>query len=287
MPGERDYSRIDRWESRFFLANGRASCPAPHLSIGPRFQRSFSNNVAALSVAVPSRTSDTTSAAGSPAPRIAGHVQRRGGGRRELHLNSVRLWRRRCPRRLLPGGPGRAGESSIFPLRDQAVVKAIACEAVSQTQLPLSRLSSADLAAVRLRPPSAKPSAPARSGGSDADAIKPWRYEYWIFPQASLSSPRGPGESSTCMPAPGRTSPLGSNDYIVSSDEKTSIQARIRCHPTLPTGSRAADARRTRVRAGAGALQYLAGVGTSAADGSWAGARKVPGSSRSAAWSSR
>src|SRR5262249_57596367 len=39
-----------------------------------------------------------------------------------------------------------AGGSPIFPPRDQAVVKAIACEAVSQTQLPLSRLSSADLA---------------------------------------------------------------------------------------------------------------------------------------------
>ena len=30
--------------------------------------------------------------------------------------------------------------------------------------------------------------------------------------------------------------PLGSKDYIISSDEKTSIQARVRCHPTLLTG---------------------------------------------------
>jgi hypothetical protein len=29
--------------------------------------------------------------------------------------------------------------------------------------------------------------------------------------------------------------PLGRKDYIISSDEKTSIQARVRCHPTLLT----------------------------------------------------
>ena len=30
--------------------------------------------------------------------------------------------------------------------------------------------------------------------------------------------------------------PLGGNDYVISADEKTSIQARCRCHPTLPPG---------------------------------------------------
>jgi hypothetical protein len=29
---------------------------------------------------------------------------------------------------------------------------------------------------------------------------------------------------------------LGSNDYVICADEKTSIQARCRCHPTLPPG---------------------------------------------------
>ena len=27
---------------------------------------------------------------------------------------------------------------------------------------------------------------------------------------------------------------LGPNEYVISADEKTSIQARCRCHPTLP-----------------------------------------------------
>ena len=30
--------------------------------------------------------------------------------------------------------------------------------------------------------------------------------------------------------------PLGSRDYVISADEQTSIQARCRCHPTLPPG---------------------------------------------------
>jgi hypothetical protein len=33
--------------------------------------------------------------------------------------------------------------------------------------------------------------------------------------------------------------PLGSNDYVICADEKTSIQARCRCHPTLPPARRA------------------------------------------------
>jgi len=33
---------------------------------------------------------------------------------------------------------------------------------------------------------------------------------------------------------------LGDNDFVISADEKTSIQARHRCHPTLPPGPRRA-----------------------------------------------
>ena len=51
--------------------------------------------------------------------------------------------------------------------------------------------------------------------------------------------------------------PLGRNDYVICADEKTSIQARCRCHPTLPPGKARA------MRAGhdykrRGALAYLA-----------------------------
>ena len=52
--------------------------------------------------------------------------------------------------------------------------------------------------------------------------------------------------------------PLGENEFVVCADEKTSIQARCRCHPTLPPGK----ARMMRVEheyQRKGALQYLAG----------------------------
>jgi hypothetical protein len=53
--------------------------------------------------------------------------------------------------------------------------------------------------------------------------------------------------------------PLGAGDYVISADEKTSIQARCRCHPTLPPGL----ARLMRVEheyERGGALAYLAAL---------------------------
>jgi hypothetical protein len=149
-----------------------------------------------------------------------------------------------------------AGESPIFPPRDQAVVKAIACEAVSQTQLPLSRLSSADLA-VRASTALDKPISPSTVWRIlDADAIKPWRYEYWIFPRDPRFAEKA-GRVLDLYAGSWEDKPLSRKDYIISSDEKTSIQARIRCHPTLPT----APGRPMRVEheyERGGALQYLA-----------------------------
>ena len=51
--------------------------------------------------------------------------------------------------------------------------------------------------------------------------------------------------------------PLGASDFVICADEKTSIQARCRCHPTLPPGK----ARAMRVEHDyqrGGALAYLA-----------------------------
>lgn len=51
--------------------------------------------------------------------------------------------------------------------------------------------------------------------------------------------------------------PLGPGDYVVCSDEKTSIQARCRCHPTLPPG-RARTMRVEHQYDRGGSLAYLA-----------------------------
>ena len=90
----------------------------------------------------------------------------------------------------------------------------------------------------------------------DADAIKPWRYKYWIFPRDPKFSEKA-GRVLDLYAGSWEGSRLGRRDYIISSDEKTSIQARIRCHATLPTGPKRPMRVEHEYQRG-GALQYLA-----------------------------
>jgi hypothetical protein len=145
----------------------------------------------------------------------------------------------------------------LFPPRDQAIVKAIACEAVSQTELPLSRLSSTDLAA-RATKALRRPISPSTVWRIlDADAIKPWRYQYWIFPRDPKFAEKA-GRVLDLYAGTWEGKALGRKDFIISSDEKTSIQARLRRHPTLPPGPRRCTRVEHEYKRG-GALQYLAG----------------------------
>lgn len=145
----------------------------------------------------------------------------------------------------------------LFPPRDHAVVKAIACEAVGKTKLPLSRLSLSDLAmqASRALRQSISPSTVWRI--LDADAIKPWQYRYWIFPRDPQFVEKA-GRVLDLYAGMWEGKNLGRKDFIISSDEKTSIQARIRIHASLPAGpDRCARIEHEYERGGA--LQYLAG----------------------------
>jgi hypothetical protein len=67
----------------------------------------------------------------------------------------------------------------------------------------------------------------------EADAIRPWRHRSWLFPRDPLFAERaGPILDLSAGRWDGR--PLGPHDYVLSADEKTSIQARARCHPSAP-----------------------------------------------------
>lgn len=144
----------------------------------------------------------------------------------------------------------------LFPPLDRAVVKSIACEAVHDTGLPLSRLSTTDLAE-RVAATLGKPISPATVWRIlDADAIKPWRFKYWIFPRDPCFVEKA-GRILDLYDGSWQGQPLGPRDCIISADEKTSIQARIRCYTSVPPGpARAARIEHEYERGGA--LQYLA-----------------------------
>jgi transposase-like protein len=52
--------------------------------------------------------------------------------------------------------------------------------------------------------------------------------------------------------------PLGAGDYVICADEKTSIQARCRCHPTLPPGKARAIVDNGSSHRGAAAVERMA-----------------------------
>ena len=130
-------------------------------------------------------------------------------------------------------GPG-AADRRLFPPQVRAEVIRLACERPSESDVPLARWSSAELA----REAVTRGICEQISGVTvwrwlSADAIKPWQYRSWIFPRdpeftvkagriLDLYGGRWDGEL------------LHPGDYVVCCDEKPSIQARHRKHPTLP-----------------------------------------------------
>jgi DDE superfamily endonuclease len=144
----------------------------------------------------------------------------------------------------------------LFPPLDHALVKAVACELVAETQQPLSRQSLADVT-VRVRTVLGTPISRSTVWRMlDTDAIKPWRYKYWIFPRDPHFAEKA-GPILDLYAGMWQGAPLGPKDHILSADEKTSIQARRRCHPALPPApGRAAYIENEYERKGA--LQYLA-----------------------------
>ncbi len=136
-------------------------------------------------------------------------------------------------------------------------VKAIACELPSQLGLPLSRLHIPDIQAeVVSRGLVASLSGSTIWQWLSEDAIRPWRHRSWIFPRdPNFAAKAGRVLDLYARKFEGESLKIG--EYVISSDEKTSIQARVRCHPTAP----ARPGRAMRVEheyERGGALAYLA-----------------------------
>lgn len=144
----------------------------------------------------------------------------------------------------------------IFPPRDHALIKALACERVAETGEPISRQSLADLTSRAQRALDKPISRSTVWRILDQDAIKPWQYEYWIFPRdPQFLEKAGPILDLYAGHWEGK--PLENEDFIVSADEKTSIQARKRIHPPLEPGPGRPHRVESEYERG-GALQYLA-----------------------------
>ena len=148
------------------------------------------------------------------------------------------------------------GVRPFFPPLDRALIHALACEVVAETEEPLSRQSLADL--VR-RSQTTLGKTISRSTVwrmLHEAAIKPWQYEHWLFPKDPQFAEKA-GPILDLYAGLWEGQPLGPKDYVLSMDEKTSIQARGRCHeetPPQPKQTRRIEAEYERN----GALQYLA-----------------------------
>ena len=135
-------------------------------------------------------------------------------------------------------------------------IKAIACELPSRLGLPLSRLHVPDIRELAIEQGIvAEVSDTTIWRWLSTDAIRPWAHRSWIFPRDPEFAPK----ASRVLDLYARRwqgKPLRPDEYVISADEKTSIQARVRCHPTAPSGPGTTMRVEHEYERG-GALQYL------------------------------
>jgi len=111
-------------------------------------------------------------------------------------------------------------------------VKALACELPRDLGLPFSRLGRNQVADEAV-----KRGIVASVSGTNvwrwlnADTIRPWCYRSWIRPR-DPDFERKAGLVLDLYHGQWQGKPLGSGDYVISAEEKTSIQARLRVTPT-------------------------------------------------------
>jgi len=126
-----------------------------------------------------------------------------------------------------------AGPRRAFPPSVVVEVKALACELPKVHGKPLSRFSMAEIRrAVIERGLVAEISGATLWRWLDRDAIRPWRYRSWLFPRDPQFAEKA-GRVLDLYEGRWEKKPLGPKEFVLSADEKTSIQARRRCHPSL------------------------------------------------------
>ena len=175
-----------------------------------------------------------------------------------VHVDTVRKWRRRFAAAGLAGlkDAPRSGRPPVFTAADRAEAIALACALPAESGVPLSRWSCPELARELATRCQVAASASTIGRWLASDALKPWQHRSWI----SCRDPAFAAKAARVLDLYAgiwEGEPLGQGDYVICADEKTSIQARCRCHPTLPPGKARAMRAGHDYRRG-GALAYLA-----------------------------
>ena len=139
----------------------------------------------------------------------------------------------------------------------EATATAVACELPAQRGQPLSRSSLADIQQVVQQEASVgRISRSTLCRWLRRRALKPWRFRSWIFPRAPDFAVKA-ARVLDLYAGWWEGAPLEPDEYVLSADEKTSIQARRRCHPSYP--AQAAQPQRVEFEyERMGAVQYLA-----------------------------
>jgi DDE superfamily endonuclease len=112
----------------------------------------------------------------------------------------------------------------------------LACALPAESGVPLSKWSCPELARELAARCQIAASVSTVRRWLAEDALKPWQHRSWI----SIRDPDFGAKAARVLDLYAGIwdgQPLGPNDFVICADEKTSIQARCRCHPTLPPGT--------------------------------------------------
>ena len=175
--------------------------------------------------------------------------------------DTVRKWRRRFASHGLAGLKDlpRPGRAPTFTPVQKAEITALACTPPEDSELPLARWSTGDLAAAAIAQGLVTSISPATIGRwLAADAIKPWQHRSWIFPR----DPDFAAKAARVLDLYARRwqgEPLGEADYVISADEKSQLQALQRRHRDLAAGPGRTRRVEFEYRRG-GTLAYLAAL---------------------------
>lgn len=132
----------------------------------------------------------------------------------------------------------RSGRPKALRPATRALVVALACERPADRAVPLRRYRLSELTAEvadRLPSEQVAPSRTAIWRLLTHDALRPWRYRSWICPRDPHFLERA-GPVLDLYACQWQGQPLWADEFVLSADEKTSIQVRRRRHPTLPIG---------------------------------------------------